>query len=308
MNIIAFITSFFEHTHMSIFEAIMLICWGLSWPVSITKALRTKIVHGKSPLFMSLIAAGYLCGILNKILYSRDYLILLYVFNLSMILTDLYLFTKYHLKLTRKDSEIVSKTSPEHKRERIDLWKKDALLNDGTTIHIRLIRKEDESALRRFFEKLSQESVYFRFGQLRLNMLHDYFTQLCQANCDQDLAFVAVVYADTGEDMIIGEVRLNMLADLKSAELSFIVDDEWQRKGVGNLLMSFCLKLAKEVGLEILLMLVMKNNLRMKRFGYKYDFRIVPGKKENDMEEWQLKLKQAVDTSLPPDIFQLPTY
>ena len=35
---------------MSPFEALMLICFGLSWPVSILKALRTK-VSGKSPLY-----------------------------------------------------------------------------------------------------------------------------------------------------------------------------------------------------------------------------------------------------------------
>ncbi len=98
MDIIGFVTSFFETTRISFFEAIMFICFGLSWPVSIIKALRTKIVHGKSPLFMSLIAFGYLCGVSHKILYSRDYLVLIYMFNLAMILTDLYLYNRYNLR------------------------------------------------------------------------------------------------------------------------------------------------------------------------------------------------------------------
>ena len=38
---------------MSIFEAIMLICFGAGWPISVAKALRTKVVSGKSPLFMA---------------------------------------------------------------------------------------------------------------------------------------------------------------------------------------------------------------------------------------------------------------
>ncbi|MGB3212728.1 MAG: hypothetical protein WBB19_18645 [Desulforhopalus sp.] len=96
MDIPGFVASFFESSEISVLEAIMLICFGVSWPVSIIKAVKTKIVQGKSPLFMSLIAIGYISGISHKILYSRDYLVVIYVFNLSMILADLYLYTRYN--------------------------------------------------------------------------------------------------------------------------------------------------------------------------------------------------------------------
>jgi hypothetical protein len=96
MDALSFLESFFATSSISFLEAVMLVCWGLSWPVSIIKALRTKIVLGKSPLFILLIAFGYICGISHKILYSRDYLILLYLFNLTMILTDLYLYVRYN--------------------------------------------------------------------------------------------------------------------------------------------------------------------------------------------------------------------
>ncbi len=101
MDTLSFIESFFATGHISFLEAVMLVCWGLSWPVSIIKALRTKIVLGKSPLFILLIALGYICGISHKLLYSRDYLILLYLFNLTMILTDLYLYVRYNPRRPR---------------------------------------------------------------------------------------------------------------------------------------------------------------------------------------------------------------
>ena len=81
--------------NMSIFEIIMLICFGVSWPVSIAKTLRTKKVEGKSSLFMAIVSLGYLSGIIHKILYSFDWVIALYVFNLFMVLTDLILYLKY---------------------------------------------------------------------------------------------------------------------------------------------------------------------------------------------------------------------
>jgi hypothetical protein len=78
----------------------------VSWPVSVFKALRTKKVSGKSPIFMSLIAIGYVSAILHKMLYSYDYLVLLYLFNLSMILTDLFLYTRYNLRDTGDSKRI----------------------------------------------------------------------------------------------------------------------------------------------------------------------------------------------------------
>ncbi|EKD34181.1 MAG: hypothetical protein ACD_75C02436G0001 [uncultured bacterium] len=167
-------------------------------------------------------------------------------------------------------------------------YEKDVALPDGTTIHIRPIRSEDEPALRRFFETLSMESVFFRFGQRRINMPHDYLARFCQVDYDRDIAFLAVVGGK--EERIIGDVRLNRFTDLESAELSFVVADTWQGRGVGSMLMDFCIGVAKDIGLKTLLMEIMKSNTRMIRFGYKYDFQRLPDNEENDMEELQLDL------------------
>jgi hypothetical protein len=59
-----------EMPDMSVFETVMLICFGVSWPVSIAKTLRTKVVVGKSPLFMVIVCVGYACGIAHKALYA----------------------------------------------------------------------------------------------------------------------------------------------------------------------------------------------------------------------------------------------
>ena len=80
---------------MSFFEATMLICFGISWPVSIAKALRTKVVAGKSPLFMAIVCLGYLCGVVHKALYSFDWIIALYAVNLVLVAVDLSLYFLY---------------------------------------------------------------------------------------------------------------------------------------------------------------------------------------------------------------------
>lgn len=79
----------------SIWEVLFLLCFAVSWPVSIAKSLRTKVVIGKSPLFMSLIILGYIFGIIHKALYSNDVVIWLYAFNAALVSIDLFLYCLY---------------------------------------------------------------------------------------------------------------------------------------------------------------------------------------------------------------------
>ena len=80
---------------VSIFEILMLLCFACSWPFSIVKALRTKVVIGKSPIFMSIIVLGYVFGILHKIFYHPDAVVFLYLLNLLIVSFDLLLYFKY---------------------------------------------------------------------------------------------------------------------------------------------------------------------------------------------------------------------
>ena len=45
---------------MSIFEIVMLVCFGAAWPFSIYKSYKAKSNEGKSVLFLFVIALGYI--------------------------------------------------------------------------------------------------------------------------------------------------------------------------------------------------------------------------------------------------------
>lgn len=75
--------------HYSIFEILMLVCFGFSWPLSILKTLRSPSVEGKSVPFMIIVIVGYCAGIVHKVLYSRDFVIALYALNAAMVAVDL---------------------------------------------------------------------------------------------------------------------------------------------------------------------------------------------------------------------------
>ena len=90
----------------SIWEVLFLLCFAVSWPISIAKALRTKVVAGKSPLFMSLIIVGYIFGIIHKLTHNYDIVMWLYVLNGTMVFIDLMLYFYYsrHPKMQKNVS------------------------------------------------------------------------------------------------------------------------------------------------------------------------------------------------------------
>lgn len=80
---------------MSVFEAGMMVCFGASWPIAAYTTFKTKSVGGKSLKFSFLILIGYVFGIIHKILYSPDYVIILYILNMLFLLIDICLHIKY---------------------------------------------------------------------------------------------------------------------------------------------------------------------------------------------------------------------
>lgn len=90
--------------NFSIWEVLMLVCFACSWPVSIVKALRTKIVIGKSPFFMIIIIIGYIFGIIHKIINDPDLVTFLWAFNMLLVSIDLCLYF-YYIKKNKRNME-----------------------------------------------------------------------------------------------------------------------------------------------------------------------------------------------------------
>ncbi|MDF2677245.1 MAG: rane protein [Bacillota bacterium] len=87
---------------MSIFEMLMLLCFGAAWPFSIYKSYKSKSVAGKSPYFLGIVIFGYICGILNKVFYNYDWVIYMYFLNLVMVSADLILYFR-NIKLLKEE-------------------------------------------------------------------------------------------------------------------------------------------------------------------------------------------------------------
>jgi hypothetical protein len=76
-------------SYMSIFEVIMLVCFGSAWPTSIYKSISSKTAQGKSIAFLIIVFVGYIAGILHKLFYNLDWVVTLYALNGLMVLVDI---------------------------------------------------------------------------------------------------------------------------------------------------------------------------------------------------------------------------
>ncbi len=77
---------------MSPLEILMLLCFGVAWPFSIWKSYTSRSNKGKSILFLAVIFAGYVAGMLHKLFYAYDAVIYLYALNGAMVAIDMLLY------------------------------------------------------------------------------------------------------------------------------------------------------------------------------------------------------------------------
>ena len=70
----------------SIFETVMLVCFGFSWPLNVIKAYKAKTAKGTSLPFVLLIITGYIAGISAKLISGQiNYVLIAYILNLAIV-------------------------------------------------------------------------------------------------------------------------------------------------------------------------------------------------------------------------------
>lgn len=78
---------------VTFFESLMLVCFGVSWPISVYKSLTSGSTKGKSVVFTIAIIIGYFAGIAGKLVGKNiNYVLILYLINLVFVLIDFALY------------------------------------------------------------------------------------------------------------------------------------------------------------------------------------------------------------------------
>jgi acetyltransferase len=127
-------------------------------------------------------------------------------------------------------------------------------LKDGTEVTLRPIRPEDEPLMVKFHESLSERSVYLRyFDPIRLSerTSHERLARICFMDYAQEMVLVAERRNPrTDEPEIIAASRMSGLSGAEAADLTIIISDAWQGKGLGDEMLRRQIDIARQEGLS----------------------------------------------------------
>ena len=135
-------------------------------------------------------------------------------------------------------------------------------LKDGTEIFFRPIKPTDEPALSEMLYSLSEESVHTRYMTRTAAFPHRDIQQLTNIDYKNDLAIVGVVPGVSGEE-IVAIAQYFLDPKTQAAEVAFLVQDEWQQKGMGTFLLDYITKIARQRGVQRFYARVLPSNKPM---------------------------------------------
>ncbi len=124
------------------------------------------------------------------------------------------------------------------------------VLRDGSKVAIRPIGSADVELERHFIEELSPQSRRFRFLCSMHTPSDALLRQLTQINVQQDAALIALAGEDS-QQKEVGVARFSATPDGR-AEMAVAVSDDWQHRGLGALLVTRLIAIARSRGLKVL--------------------------------------------------------
>ena len=135
-------------------------------------------------------------------------------------------------------------------------------LRDGTEIFFRPVKPTDEPALAEMLYSLSKESIKTRYMTHTITFPHKEVQQLTNIDYQQNLAIVGVV-PGVSEETIVATAQYFLDPKTQAAEVAFIVQDEWQQKGMGTFLLDYITQIAKQRNVKSFYAKVMPHNKPM---------------------------------------------
>ena len=133
-------------------------------------------------------------------------------------------------------------------------------LADGTAIFLRPVRPEDEPMLKDIVAHMTPEDQRFRFFVPMRELSHQLAARLSQVDYDREMALLA--HSIDGQTAF-GVVRYSADPDNQQAEYAIALRSDWKARGLGHLLMTRLIEVARRRGIGMLVGDVLRENEAM---------------------------------------------
>lgn len=133
---------------------------------------------------------------------------------------------------------------------------------DGAKLLIRPIKPTDEGLLKDLFYSLSDETVHRRYFSNIKIMPHARLQEETNLDYQTKFSMVALTMGKDSEEMVaLGQYVVD--PSNSEAESSFIVREDYQRKGIGTELLALTVSIARKKGLKAMTAYVLRDNPTM---------------------------------------------
>jgi acyl-CoA hydrolase/RimJ/RimL family protein N-acetyltransferase len=156
-------------------------------------------------------------------------------------------------------------------------------LRDGTALFLRPIRASDEKMLRNMCYACSEKSIAFRFFKNIKTFPHEFIQEFTNIDLSKDMAIVGLTQGTGGEE-IVGVGRYYYIKSNNRAEVSFLVRDDWQEKGIGTYFLSILTEIGKERGIKGFDAVMLTDNQRMLAVFHNSGYSVTTKKEGNTFE------------------------
>jgi GNAT superfamily N-acetyltransferase len=163
-------------------------------------------------------------------------------------------------------------------------------LKEGTKVHVRPIAAEDEPLLHEAVAAMSERTVYLRFFSPIKRMSDALAHRLAVVDYRERFALVATVHRPGGpvQDRIVGVARYDRAPGTDLAEVAVAVIDEFQRRGLGSVLLAELARVARAQGILMFQLIVLPENREMlgllRKMGWIHQAKVVGGLYEISFE------------------------
>jgi GNAT superfamily N-acetyltransferase len=119
----------------------------------------------------------------------------------------------------------------------------------GLKVLFRPIKPSDEEKMRDLFYRFSDQAVYSRYFTSIKTMPHKKMQEYVNVNYRTALSLVGVVEI-SGTEKIIAEARYVRVKQDAFADVAFVVDEDYQGKGIASYLFELLIRAAREEGIK----------------------------------------------------------